>query len=206
LLLISHGYAITTPTISQPLYAGMLALCFAYFVSTAADEYVHLSSLERPQSPGVTILTSSFLVVFNTIIICWIFCRTFTTMKDAQKENNEKYSMYRNLLSIFGVISIIAIIAFAAVIIVHFIGLEDDSYKWYWLLETYWDFIYYVVTGYMAYVWRPTDNNQRYAYVTIIDTDKSDVELSIRDEEINESEEVVEIENNDNQNENNEEL
>jgi len=37
-------------------------------------------------------------------------------MKEAKKENNEKYSMYLNLLRIFGAICLIASAAFIAVV------------------------------------------------------------------------------------------
>jgi len=179
LLLIAHGYAITVPSISQPIYAGMLTVCFAYFVATAVDEYVHLYSLERLVSTVTGLLSASFIVVFNLVIISWIGCRTFNTMKEAQKETNEKYQMYKNLIRIFGVICIIASIAFFVTVIIHFMGLEDTTYRWYWLIDTYWDFIYYIVNCYIAYVWRPTDNNQRYAYIGINDTENLDANNNI---------------------------
>jgi len=177
LLLISYGYAITLPSLTRTRLIIIICLCIAYFICTAADEYLNLASLERPQSPGTLFLTAALLIIFNAIIICWIICSTITSMKVAEKENNEKYPMYLNLLRIFGAICVVAIVAFFVVIVVGFAGLEDAAYQWYWLLDTYWDFIYFAITAYMAYVWRPTENNQRYAYVALNTYDQDQIEL-----------------------------
>jgi len=179
LLLIAHGYAITRPNISRARLGVIVSLCVAYFISTAADEYVGLASLERPQSPGIQFLTAALLIIFNAIIISWIVCTAINSMKKTKKEDNEKYPMYLNLLRIFGAICVIAILAFFAVIGVTFGGATDSAYQWYWLLDTYWDMIYFAVTFYMGWVWRPTANNQRYAYVAVPtnDADTNQVEL-----------------------------
>jgi len=177
LLLMGSGYAITVETLVPTSLVIMIVVCVCYFAVAAADAYVTMQALSQPVSSEVTFITAALLVLLNGIIIIWIVCSTLGTMKKAKNEKNEKYPMYRKLLIIFGIICVISVIAFFIVVSISFAGMTDAAYQWYWLLNTYWDFIYYAVNVYIAYVWRPDKDNQRYAYVSLSATDTNQVEL-----------------------------
>jgi len=177
LLLMGSGFAITVEKLSPLTITTMSIICFCYFVITTADLYITLQNLTQPVSTQETFIIAALLIVFNATIIIWIVCITLSTMKRAKNEKNAKYPMYRKLLIIFGIICGISIIAFFAVVSITFAGLQDAAYQWYWLLNTYWDWIYFAVTVYIAYVWKPDKDNKRYAYVSIVVNESGHVEL-----------------------------
>eukprot|EP01124_Arcella_intermedia_P027951 TRINITY_DN5588_c0_g1_i1.p1 TRINITY_DN5588_c0_g1~~TRINITY_DN5588_c0_g1_i1.p1 ORF type:complete len:473 (+),score=99.42 TRINITY_DN5588_c0_g1_i1:23-1420(+) len=177
LLLVGLGYAIVVDSISKIALFVAIFISLGYFATAAADAYIRMQALQQPTSNSYSLTTAGFLIAFNAILIFWICYATYTTMKKAKNEKNEKYDMYKKLIIIFGIICGIAITAFFVVVGITFSGLQDEAYKWYWLLNTYWDFIYFSINVYMAYLWRPSPNNQRFAYIHVDNNDHKHVEL-----------------------------
>jgi len=64
---------------------------------------------------------------------------------------------------------------------------SDLHFRVWWLWEGYWEFIYAACIFFIAWVWRPTENNLRFAYTEIgredIDMDQSIVLESMADKE-----------------------
>jgi len=44
---------------------------------------------------------------------------------------------------------------------------DDDAFRVWWIFTLYWEFIYFIVITYIAYIWLPSQNNLRYAYEDI---------------------------------------
>jgi len=86
--------------------------------------------------------------------------------------------MYRRLLIIFGAICIISVIFFFVQFGLDLADVVQASFRAWWLLDTYWEFIYFVVTVYIAFVWRATEDNARYAY-EVLGGDNNDNEIAM---------------------------
>jgi len=85
-------------------------------------------------------------------------------MKTCREEKNDKFGMYQRLMFIFGVISGISVVFFFVQFGLDLTDFVESSFRVWWLLDTYWEFIYLVITTFIAFVWRPTEDNSRYAY------------------------------------------
>lgn len=51
---------------------------------------------------------------------------------------------------------------------------EDEMWSSWWMFQAFWHFLYFAILVAIAYLWRPTTNNTRYAYV-----ESEDIELDI---------------------------
>lgn len=58
-----------------------------------------------------------------------------------------------------------------------FAALDDPLWKFWWFWDTYWEFIYLIIITVVAFIWRPTANNNRFAFQPFVDENKSGVEL-----------------------------
>ena len=66
------------------------------------------------------------------------------------------------------------------------------SYSIWWIMTSYWDFLYFLIIAYIAKIWRPKEDNTRYAFidnneVSLESQSSTDVKL----EGVNESSEVT---------------
>jgi len=165
LLLMGLGYAITKPSVPNPSKMGAGILSLIYLIVSAADSYIQVSNLFTNSIPdAVTWLSGALLVIVNVVFIVWIVVSTWKTMNSCKDEKRDKYGMYKRLMIIFGTICIISVIFFFVQFAFDVADVAETTFRVWWLLDTYWEFIYFVITVYIAYVWRPSGDNARYAY------------------------------------------
>jgi hypothetical protein len=65
-----------------------------------------------------------------------------------------------------------------------FAALDDQLWKFWWFWDTYWEFIYLIIITVIAFIWRPTANNNRFAFQPFLDESKSGVELEASGREV----------------------
>lgn len=167
LLIVCMGYGVVKPSLGKTMtYVRFLALAhFAFGVIYA------VASLNiTPENAGPLVLLVILpLAATLTAFYVWTLNSLNLTMKDLlERKQNVKAMMYRKLWYCI-IASILVIFAFFFFNSFTFAGRGDpdfvpDHWKTRWFILDGWlNLVYLVDIAYVAYLWRPTVNNRRFA-------------------------------------------
>ncbi|CAG09481.1 unnamed protein product, partial [Tetraodon nigroviridis] len=127
----------------------------------------HTFASHKPDAP-VTIFTLTVINIFVSL------AQTIKTLK--LRRNPVKLSLYRHFTNtlIFAVIASIIFMGWRA----KKFRLADCQSDWMelWVEDAFWRFLFSVVLLIIMFLWRPSANNQRYAFTPLID-DSDDEEI-----------------------------
>jgi len=166
LLLMGLGFRIITPFLSLVMTIGLIFLTVFYFAVSVAEAYLNVEDLFGIQLiPLATWVNKGFLITLNVIFIVWILGTAVGSMTTCKNEKqNNKYTMYKRSIIIIGTITVNSVIFYFIEIGITASYVADASWRTNWLLRTYWDCIYLLVTMFLCYIWRPEVENNRFAY------------------------------------------
>lgn len=178
-LLMAIGYTMTRDKL-KPIEIGAISfLMICYMISAGAVQYIYLAKIDNDQSIAewAEPLMTFFEIFFNLIIIIWIVSATIRSMRTLKRKNAEdakaKAKLYLRLIIIFGIVTLFIIVLFIAELAIEWAGKQDYAMQWQWLFNSIWDWVYFGLTCYVAWVWQPNSNNARYAYVALEEIDDS---------------------------------
>ena len=167
LLIVCMGYGVVKPSLGKTMwYVRILALCHFVF----GVIYAVASLTITPDNAGPLVLLVILpLAATLTAFYVWTLNSLNLTMKDLlERKQSVKAMMYKKLWwCILG--SIIVIFAFFFLNSFSFAGRRDpdfvpDHWKTRWFILDGWlNLVYLVDIAYVAYLWRPTANNRRFA-------------------------------------------
>lgn len=167
LLIVCMGYGVVKPSLGKTMtYVRFLAL--AHFVFGVI--YAVASLNITPENAGPLVLLVILpLAATLTAFYVWTLNSLSLTMKDLlERKQNVKAMMYRKLWYCI-IASILVIFAFFFFNSFTFAGRGDpdfvpDHWKTRWFILDGWlNLVYLVDIAYVAYLWRPTVNNRRFA-------------------------------------------
>ncbi|KXT12593.1 hypothetical protein AC579_376 [Pseudocercospora musae] len=186
LLIVCMGYGVVKPTLGKTMiYVRWLAI--THFVFGVI--YAVSSLAVTPENAGPLVL----LVVLPlagtlTAFYIWTLNSLNYTMKDLmERKQTIKAAMYRKLWWCI-LISIVVIFVFFFVNSWTFAGQSNADFvpnhwqtRWF-ILDGWLNLVYFFDVAFVAYVWRPTANNRRFAMSDEIAQDDDGFEIaSIRD-------------------------
>ncbi|KAF2138716.1 uncharacterized protein K452DRAFT_290370 [Aplosporella prunicola CBS 121167] len=186
LLIVCMGYGVVKPSLGRTMvYVRWLA--FAHFVFGVV--YAVASLTIRPDDAGPLVLLVILpLSASLTAFYIWTLNSLNLTMKDlADRKQHVKALMYKKLWwCIIG--SILVIFGFFFFNSFAFAGASDPDFapthwqtRWF-VLDGWLNLVYLADVGFIAYLWRPTANNRRFAMSDEIAQDDEGFEIaSIRD-------------------------
>jgi Lung seven transmembrane receptor len=167
LLIVCMGYGVVKPSLGKTmLYVrGLAGVHFVFgIVYTIASMNIH------PEEAGALVLLvilplSSTLTAFYI----WTLNSLSMTMKDLmERKQHVKASMYKKLWWCI-LISIVVIFGFFFFNSFTFVSVGNDDFapthwqtRWF-VLDGWLNLVYLVDVAYIAYLWRPTANNRRFA-------------------------------------------
>jgi len=166
LLLVALGYSITAPVLSNIKKILIGVLVVFYFLSAASNNYINvLIDASIPVDDSLNYITVFFLAMSNTIFAIWIGYAAWVTVRLLRRiEELNKYVMYRNLSMILVGCLGVSVIFFITQFFIEATNSDDDAYRLLWIFTAYWEFIYFIIITYVAYIWIPNPNNLRYAF------------------------------------------
>uniref|UniRef100_V9KND0 Transmembrane protein 87A n=1 Tax=Callorhinchus milii TaxID=7868 RepID=V9KND0_CALMI len=172
-ILAALGYGIVKPrlgsTSNQVVGIGVLYLLFS------SVEGVLRVTVENP-GRAMTICEIS-LALIDSCIVWWIFISLSQTMKLLKlRRNLVKLSLYRHFTNIliFAVITSIIFIIWATKTF-RFTDCQSD-WREMWIQDGFWRFLFSILLLVIMFLWRPSANNQRYAYSPLVDECDDDEE------------------------------
>lgn len=167
LLIVCMGYGVVKPTLGKTMiYVRWLAI--AHFVFGIV--YAVTSLVITPDNAGPFVLLIVFpLAGTLTAFYVWTLNSLNFTLKDLrERKQHVKETMYKKLW--WGIlISIIVIFAFFFFNSFTFASASDPDFvpfhwksRWF-ILDGWLNIVYFADVAWIAYVWRPTANNKRFA-------------------------------------------
>ena len=167
LLIVCMGYGVVKPTLGRTMiYVRWLAI--AHFVFGIA--YAVTSLVVNPDTAGPFVLLIVLpLAATLTAFYVWTLNSLNLTLKDLrERKQHVKESMYRKLWWCI-LVSILVIFAFFFFNSFSFASARDPDYvpfhwktRWF-VLDGWLNIVYFADVAFIAYVWRPTANNRRFA-------------------------------------------
>ncbi|KAK2824152.1 hypothetical protein Q5P01_021327 [Channa striata] len=172
-IIVSLGYGIVKPGLGTVMHR-VVGLGILYFAFASIEGVLRITG---GQYNGLSFIAAVSLTVCDSCAIWFISFHLAQTIKTLKlRRNPVKLSLYRHFTNtlIFAVIASIIFMGWTA----KKFGLADCKSDWMelWVEDAFWRFLFSVILLVIMFLWRPSVNNQRYAFTPLID-DSDDEEI-----------------------------
>ncbi|CAH2076956.1 unnamed protein product, partial [Iphiclides podalirius] len=169
-IIVSLGFGIVKPRLGPALQRVVAAgLCWALLA--AAEAWLRL----RRRAERALLLAQAPLSLLDSAICWWVFVSLAHTTRTLRlRRNTIKLSLYRHFTNtlIFAVISSVIFMVYS--LKSYRIQMCITEWKEVWMDEAYWHMLFASVLAVIMLLWRPTNNNQRYAFTPLLDYAEDD--------------------------------
>nr|CAI5859929.1 unnamed protein product [Callosobruchus analis] len=167
-VIVSLGFGIVKPRLGATLHR-VVGIGLLYFVLAASEGYLRITKAKNDPSKDI-LVASVPLAVLDSAICWWIFSALVNTTRTLRLRRNEtKLNLYRHFTNTL-VFAVVASVFFMLYCIkVHHFVRCLTVWKDIWLEEAYWHILFSCLLLVIMILWRPTNNNQRYAFVPLLD-------------------------------------
>ncbi|CAH0388076.1 unnamed protein product [Bemisia tabaci] len=167
-IIVSVGFGIVKPRLGPVLHQ-VLGVGALYFIFASVEAYVRVTSLYHDMSKAMY-FASIPLAILDSSICWWIFTSLVQTTRVLRlRRNVVKLTLYRHFTNtlIFAVVASIVFMLYSIKAFRLPACLKD--WKELWVDEAFWHFLFSVILLVIMILWRPTNNNQRYAHTSLLD-------------------------------------
>jgi hypothetical protein len=167
ILVVSLGYGVMKPTLGNAK-GKIFLLGVLYLIFSGVLNIVELVQRTTIASLSIVFFLVLPVAVMDTIFYWWIFLSLLTSISQLQvRKQVIKFHMYKQLFK-----TLIASGAISAVLILlqFFISLSvegDSQWRYQFVWSAFWHLLYLAILMSIVILWRPTDNNTRYAYAEL---------------------------------------
>ncbi|KAM4599999.1 transmembrane protein 87A isoform 2-T2 [Fundulus diaphanus] len=172
-IIVSLGYGIIKPRLGAVMHR-VVGLGILYFAFACVEGVLRITGTK---DSDLALLANIPLALLDSSLCWWIFVSLAQTIKTLKlRRNPVKLSLYRHFTNtlIFAVIASVIFMAWSA----KKLHLADCQSDWIevWVEDAFWRFLFSFVLLVIMFLWRPSANNQRYAFTPLID-DSDDEEI-----------------------------
>ncbi|XP_058975876.1 transmembrane protein 87A-like [Musca domestica] len=167
-IIMSLGFGIVKPRLG-PLLHRVVGVGLLYFLLACVESYLRVMR-NKPDIQNELLVASIPLAVLDTGICWWIFTSLVQTTRTLRlRRNMVKLSLYRHFTNtlIFSVIASVIFMLYA----LRLRKAENCTPGWrnIWIDTAFWHILFSVLLLVIMILWRPTNNNQRYAFTPLLD-------------------------------------
>ncbi|MEE6474869.1 hypothetical protein FKM82_010522 [Ascaphus truei] len=173
--IVSLGYGIVKPRLGAVMHR-VVGMGVLYMVFASVEGVMRVVGTQARET-DLVLLASIPLALLDSGLCWWIFVSLAQTMKTLKlRKNAVKYSLYRHFTNTL-IFAILASVIFMAWTTKKF-RLADCQSDWMelWVDDAFWRFLFSVILLVIMFLWRPSANNQRYAFTPLIDDSDDEVE------------------------------
>uniref|UniRef100_A0A8C6V1G4 Transmembrane protein 87B n=1 Tax=Neogobius melanostomus TaxID=47308 RepID=A0A8C6V1G4_9GOBI len=173
-IIVSLGYGIVKPRLGTVMHR-VVGLGMLYFAFASIEGVLRITG---GRDNGPALITEVVLAILDSCTIWFIFVSLAQTMKTLKlRRNPVKLSLYRHFTNTL-IFAVLASIIFMAWIAKKF-RLADCQSDWIelWVEDAFWRFLFSAILLVIMCLWRPSANNQRYAFTPLIDDSEDDEEV-----------------------------
>lgn len=167
-IIVSLGFGIVKPRLG-PMLHRVVGTGGLYFVLAGVESYLRVMNIKS--DPNNQILVASIpLAVLDSAICWWIFTSLVQTTRTLRlRRNMVKLTLYRHFTNtlIFAVIASVIFMLFS--IKAHRMARCLTDWKDLWEDEAFWHILFSLLLLVIMILWRPTNNNQRFAFTPLLD-------------------------------------
>ncbi|XP_077521753.1 transmembrane protein 87A-like [Amblyomma americanum] len=177
-VVVSLGFGIVKPRLG-PMLHRVLGLGGAYFVMASLEGCLRTLKPKNTPDRLLTVLGIG-LALLDSAICWWIFSSLSQTTRTLRLRRNViKLSLYRHFTNTL-VFAVLASVVFMVWVTFDHRTVEClTDWKELWFDEGYWHLLFSLVLLVIMFLWRPTNNNKRYAFTPLLDA--ADDELDEED-------------------------
>ncbi|XP_041796538.1 transmembrane protein 87A isoform X2 [Chelmon rostratus] len=173
-IIASLGYGIVKPRLGALLHrvvgVGLLYLIFSIVEGTLR--------VNTDRGDNSTRLLCAIVLAFtDSCVVWWIFVSLAQTMKLLRlRRNVVKLSLYRHFTNtlIFAVIASVIFIIWTTKTFK--MSKCQSDWRELWIDDAFWRFLFSIILLVIMFLWRPSANNQRYAFSPLLDEESEEEE------------------------------
>jgi len=168
-IIVSLGYGIVKPrlgpTLHKAIFVGGL-----YFLLAAVESFFRII---HPKNGSKALIAAIPLAVIDASVCWWVFSAIVATTRQLRlRRNLVKLSVYKHFANTL-VFSIINSIVFMLWSIKYHRTVEClTQWRDLWVDEAFWHLLFSVILCVIMVLWRPSKNNQRYAFTPLLDREE----------------------------------
>lgn len=170
-LIVSLGYGIVKPRLGQTMNH-IVFIGLVYFV-LASIESVTRNLNPKYDPSNIALIADVPLAVLDASLCWWVFSSLIQTTRSLRlRRNLVKLSVYKHFTNT---------LAFAVISSIIFMLWSIYNHKWntecmtdwkdLWMDDAFWHLLFSVILLVIMILWRPSQNNQRYAFTQLLDGD-----------------------------------
>jgi len=182
-IIVSLGYGIVKPRLG-PTLNRVLATGGFYFMLACVESVTRVVHPKNDPS-NVTLMTAVPLAVIDASICWWVFSALIQTTRALRlRRNLVKLSVYKHFTNTLAFAVLASIIFMLWSIKYHKVVECLTDWRDLWVDEAFWHLLFSVILCVIMVLWRPSQNNQRYAFTPLLDGDEdysSDEEILYND-------------------------
>lgn len=172
-IIVSLGFGIVKPRLG-PMLHRVVGTGILYFVLASVESYLRVVHSKTDPSNQIASIP---LAVLDSAICYWIFTSLVQTTRTLRlRRNMVKLNLYRHFTNalIFSVISSIIFMLYSMKY--HRFSKCVSDWKGLWHDDAFWHVLFSVILLVIMILWRPTNNNQRYAFTPLLDNPEDEDE------------------------------
>lgn len=167
-LIVCLGYGIVKPRLGQ-LQHKVIALGLVYFVFSAVESSMRSMGPRFNLSRKVLYATIP-LAVTDAVICWWIFSSLVQTIRNLRvRRNLVKLSLYRHFTNTLVFCVVCSVVFMAWTVGRHKFAVCITAWREVWIDDAFWHLLFSVILFVIIVLWRPSQNNQRYAFTPLLD-------------------------------------
>jgi len=167
-IIVSLGFGIVKPRLG-PLLNRVVGTGGLYFVLASVEACLRVIHPKNDPS-NKTMMAAIPLAVIDASICWWVFSALIATTRTLRlRRNMVKLSLYRHFTNtlVFAVVASIIFMLWS--IKYHKIVNCLTEWKDLWVDEAFWHLLFSCLLCVIMVLWRPSQNNQRYAFMPLLD-------------------------------------
>lgn len=164
-IIVSLGFGIVKPRLG-PMLHRVVGTGALYFVLACVESFLRATRNKSEQ----LLVASIPLAVLDSAICWWIFTSLVQTTRTLRlRRNMVKLSLYRHFTNtlIFAVMASVVFMLYS--IKTHRFAECLTDWKDLWVDDAFWHVLFSTLLLVIMILWRPTNNNQRYAFTPLLD-------------------------------------
>lgn len=167
-IIVSLGFGIVKPRLG-PLLNRVLGTGGLYFVLASVEACLRVIHPKNDPS-NKTLLAAVPLAVIDASICWWVFSALIATTRTLRlRRNQTKLSLYKHFTNTLAFAVVASIVFMLWSIKYHKVVDCLTQWKDLWVDEAFWHLLFSCLLCVIMVLWRPSQNNQRYAFTPLLD-------------------------------------
>ncbi|XP_029964212.1 transmembrane protein 87A [Salarias fasciatus] len=174
-IIASLGYGIVKPRLGALLHR-VVAVGLLYLIFSVVEGVLRVNA-DRGDNASSLVLCDIVLAFTDSCVVWWIFVSLAQTMKLLRlRRNVVKLSLYRHFTNtlIFAVIASVIFIIWTTK--TFRMSKCQSDWRELWIDDSFWRFLFSIILLVIMFLWRPSANNQRYAFSPLVDEESDEEE------------------------------